>query len=329
MHKMKQLTRSLVLALLTSFLIIPASVNADGRQIALGISQIDDQNLAAVEANRAAVGRYPAIWTVWSDWGGGDKDFPSGFIGSLRGLGITPMVNWQPIAPESVADCSLWSLDTIINGNHDAYIREWAMAAAASGGTVLVRLMHEMNGYWFIWGWSRCTNTPEKFKQAWIHVWNIFRDVGATNVKFVWSIYGAFKLAEHYPGDQYVDYIGFTAFNWGPPTHKWSNDMLKHFKSPIKAIRRQVSKTKPMIAAEMGSAVAPANCRICDKAKYIRNGYPKVWRKWANLVAIVYFDIDMTALNVSQPNWRLDSPPSALASYAQIAAMPQFQGRIP
>ncbi|MEX2548352.1 MAG: glycosyl hydrolase [Chloroflexota bacterium] len=330
------MARILVSFLAASLLIIPASsgsvADAAVRQVALGVSVWDDQNPAEVDAHIAAVGTTPAIWTVWSDWGWADKNFPTAFMNELKSRGIVPMVNWQPIGPGD--ECSLWSLDPIINGVHDAYIRQWAQDAKAYGGRVIVRFAHEMNGYWFPWGASRCTNTPAKFKQAWIRIWNIFRGVGgegATNVKFLWSPYGTSQLKAHYPGKKYVDYAGFTAFNWGPnglsgaPSAPWRT-MKANYKTTVRAISR-VARRKPLIAAETGAAYLP-NCASCDKVAWIRTGYPAVYAKWPRIVAIVYFDIDLTVI-ANQPNWRLDSPAGALAAYRNVANDARFQGRIP
>ena len=336
---MKSITRSLALALFASLLIIPAAASATERRVALGISEYDvshvtvlDRNINAVEQNKAAVGRYPAIWAIWSDWGGPDKDFPSTFVSQLHDRGITPMFNWEPTNPNNPFDCNHFALQNTLNGDFYTYIRDWATAAKSFGHTILLRLAHEMNGNWFVWGENLCTNGDgAKYKLFWRYVWNIFQDVGATNVKFLWSIYGAHRIKAYYPGDAYVNYIGFTAFNWGPnpvgASAPWSNNMVNHFQGPIKAIRKKISKTIPMIAAEMGSAPPPANCSTCSKTKYIANGYPNVYAKWPQLVAIVYFDVDTRPSQ--QPDWRLSSPPSALAAYAAIAAQSRFQGTIP
>ncbi len=331
---MKHTVRLLTVALLAATIVLPASApatDARGRKVALGVSVAvaDSQTLAAVNDYTQSVGRAPALWAVWSDWGGSDGAFPTSFLNSLHSHYPTtvPMVNWEPIDPAHQTDCSHWSLDNIINGDHDSYILDWATAAKAYGGRLIVRFAHEMNGYWFIWGASRCTNTPAKFVAAWRHVWNIFSSVGATNVKFLWSIYGASHLRAYYPGNSYVDYVGLTAFNWGPSgsnnNQPWRS-MVVNFKPSMRALMR-VSR-KPIIAAEMGAANVPG-CSRCNKAAWISAGYPKVRAKWPRLVAMVYFDLDMRFVN--QPDWRLDSPSSTLTAYRAIVAKKGFQGTLP
>jgi mannan endo-1,4-beta-mannosidase len=324
---LKRAQRAIVLALLTA--IVGGGVGAAGvqaatpsRRISLGISNRDNQSVAALDASTAAIGRKPAIWAVWSDWGGTDKAFPTTFMNVLKARAIVPMVNWQPVDPVDRYDCTKWSLDNTIRGDHDAYITQWATDAKNFGGRVILRFMHEANGYWFVWGLGRCQNTPAKFKTAWRHVWQIFRNVGATNVKFLWSIYGKNQISQIYPGNGYTDYVGFTGFNWGPPMSAWET-MYNNFKGQVNALAALSSKG--IIAAEMGAADLPS-CATCDKAKYITDGYPAVYNAFPRLKAIVWFDIDMRFNQ--QPDWRLSSPPGALVAYKKIALDPRFQGKI-
>jgi beta-mannanase len=179
-----------------------------------------------------------------------------------------------------------------------------------------------MNGYWFIWGAGRCDNTAAKFVTAWRHVWNIFRGstgVGATNVKFVWSPYRT-NFANFFPGDSYIDFLGTTAFSWGPK--QWLT-MVEALSPSIKALSALPS-SKPIIAAEMGAAPYK-DCANC-KYNWILNGYPAVYDKWWRVVAIVYLDVDMRFND--QPNWRLNSPTNAFRAYQLVVADPRFQGYI-
>jgi hypothetical protein len=325
---MKRVTQALIAALVGLALVVPASTSAVDRQIALGVSMADNQNIDAVDAFTASVGRAPAIWAVWSSFGDGDSAFPTAFMQQLQARGIVPMVNWQPVGANP-DDCSLWSLDNILRGDFDAYIREWATAARDYGGRVIVRFAHEMNGYWFIWGDGRCTNTPSKFRQAWRHVWDIFKGpdgVGATNVKFLWSILGPRRAAKFYPGATYVDYTGISAFNWGP-----SNPRVSRPWRSLKYIVRKVMPVlnllgKPVIIGEMGVPYEPG-CSTCDKAAWITAGYNKMYTKWPRIVGMVYFNLDMTF--AAQPDWRLDVPPGAMDAYRSIVADPRFQGALP
>lgn len=324
--------RSTTIALIATLVVafaVGGTAAATTRQVALGVSMTDSASMAVVDDFTASVGRAPAIWALWSDWGAADNAFPTAAVQGLHTRGIVPMINWEPINPSDQNDCSNWSLDNIISGHHDSYIRDWATAARDAGGRVIVRFAHEMNGYWYIWGLNRCTNTGTKFKAAWRHVVNIFRGpngVGATNVRFLWSVFGTYKVWSVWPGRKYVDYMGFTAFNWAMPGHPSWRSMVKTMVPTMRAI--QGLSKKPIIVAEMGAGYKPS-CAYCDKVKYIAQGYPAVYAKWPRIVGMVYFNIDMSAISTTQPDWRLTSPPGAFDAYKLIVADERFQGAIP
>ena len=98
--------------------------------------------MSLADAYRTRVGHYPAMWMVWSDWGGPTGTFPTATMNAIKTRGMVPVVNWEPLNPSAPTDCANWSLDKIIDGSHDAYITAWAQAAKAYGGTVLVRFAH-------------------------------------------------------------------------------------------------------------------------------------------------------------------------------------------
>ena len=108
----------------------------------------------------------------------------------------------------------------MIEGHHDAYIREFAEAAKAWGHPFFLRFNWEMNGNWFPWSEGVNGNQPGEYVAAWRHVHDIFTQVGATNATWVWcpNVDPASKLhdlASLYPGDAYVDWTGLDGYNWG------------------------------------------------------------------------------------------------------------------
>ncbi len=296
------------------------------RSVALGVSMLPDTDLANFDAFTTSVGRAPAIWSLWDYWGGSASAFPdTTLLDGLRNGGAVPFVWWMPGDPNN-PDSASFRYSTIIAGDYDVYIRDWATAAQAWGGTILLRFAQEMNGPWFPWG-MRFNNTPKRFVKAWRHVWNIFRGpngVGATNVKFVWSPYapcanlGCASYASLYPGDKYVDYAGFSEFNWGGSS--WSS-MKKTFAPSMRALAAITSK--PVIVGETGSSPNGGN-----KAAWIAQGYPAVYSKFPKITAIVYFDVDARNNVDNQQDWRLTSQ-AALDAYAALLTEPRFEGSIP
>jgi hypothetical protein len=60
--------------------------------------------------------------------------------------------------------------------------------------------------------------TPADYVAAYIHIYNVFKSQGVTNVVWVWTptgysgYYGT--LSQYYPGDAYVDWLGYDPYNF-------------------------------------------------------------------------------------------------------------------
>jgi len=335
---------SLSLALVLALVLVSAPVSAAprepssshrtaaARQIALGVSMLPD-GADSYTAFKAATGNAtipaPALWSLWVNWADDSSAFPTAMVATLKKAGTVPLIFWQPTGYASPPNQSGAPLQqdcgtpytTIIGGAWDSYITTWATAAMNSKSRILVRFAHEMDGKWFPWGDTNCGNTPAGFMTMWKHVVSIFRTVGATNVKFVWSPYQArAKQVAFYPGNGWVDYIGFTVFNWAGahPPAAWT-DLVTGIKQATKNLT--YAGGKPWIVAETGSAEAPGHTR----ASWLTTGYKGVYSQLPKVAAIVYFDMDMTAV-AGQPDWSLGS--ADLSAYAALLKTKKFQGKI-
>ena len=292
------------------------------RRVALGVSMTAVGGLATAQAFTASVGRAPAIWSIWNDWGGPNNAFPdAGLLDGLRAQGSVPMIIWQPVDSAHLNNPS-YRYSRIASGAFDKYIRQWARDAKAWGGTVILRFAPEMDGYWFPWGMGRFTNTPARFVAAWRHIYNIFRGrhgVGARNVKFLWSPLRPCTCKKSlFPGNRYVDYVGMSAYNW-PTRTRPKMSMLQAYTK--KAHQLMKLSKKPIIVAETGTTG-----RGKDRATWIRNGYPAVYKALPRIKAIVYFNMDVRS--DGQPDWRLTEAAGTLAAYRKIVADKRFQGSV-
>jgi hypothetical protein len=338
---------SLLVALAVLFTAMPTAARS---KIALGVS---DPKRGALEEHLAEVQQYypahlapykPAMWSLWSSWGSRDGTgrrtclpgrgscyFPVEEADQLMQMGITPVVWWQP-TDDSASSKRFWSdYGIIASGRHDKYIRQWARALKSVAqknkgkGPILVRFAHENAGGWFPWSLKNWSNNPAKFKRAWRHIVKLFRKerVFRRHVRFVWSNYLPRKKS--YPGDKWVDYIGITILNFGAQK-KWK-PMPGQVRRGVR-LAKKVSRRKPVMLAEVASHYKGGN-----KARWIRNGYLKTYRKFPKVKAILYLDTNQPAAQgrLGHPDWRLVQPPngSALAAYANIAKRKAFQGHIP
>jgi hypothetical protein len=124
-------------------------------------------------------------------------------------MGRIPLVGWG---------CGVST--SIKSGAQDAVIRKTAEAMKAFGHDFFMRYCWEMDGdkrY-------KEVGSPEDFVAAWIRIYDIFKEVGADNVIWVWcGNANTFKNRnqhtnayawEYYPGDEYVDWVSADGYNW-------------------------------------------------------------------------------------------------------------------
>lgn len=172
------------------------------------------------------VGARPTMVMEFEQWHR-DRTLDEHFAEARRQGLASIMVTWEPWVPVP-ADLGReaqyvvqpeYSNATIASGALDEYIRSFATSAASSGLTVYLRHAHEMNGNWYPW-----SHDPENYVRAWRRIVDIFHEVGASNVKFVFSLNPSIWLNDddwlegavpYWPGADYVDYLGSTMINFG------------------------------------------------------------------------------------------------------------------
>ena len=303
------LTASLLFVLLT---LVQGSVAAE--KVALGVRLLEAPgNPQQIDEFAKLVGEKPAIVMWYKGWSDDKQDqFNAEEMNAVRKRGATPLITWEPWAGPD--DESGFALETIINGDHDAFVRTWAEAAARWGKPFYLRFAHEMNGDWYPWSPHVNGNSSEDYITAWRHVVDIFRDAGADNVLWVWSpnvIYpkAGISYQEVYPGDDYVDWLGLDGYNWGGDDWTSFRDL---FSDSYDAVT-QLSQ-KPLMIAETASAEAGG-----DKAAWITQGFLEdVPERFPRVRAIVWFNRD------KETDWRVESSEASLEAFRKVAASPLY-----
>ena len=77
---------------------------------------------------------------------------------------------------------------------------------------VLLRVGYEFDGAWNNYD-------PGQFKAAWRHIHDFLRNAGVSNVAYVYYTYGFANrdtLDQFWPGDDYVDWVGYSYFQMDP-----------------------------------------------------------------------------------------------------------------
>ncbi len=127
-------------------------------------------------------------------------------------------------------------LDEIIAGERDEQIRELGSWIKDSNRLVFLRIGYEFEGEWNNY-------EPELYKKAFRHIVEQFRMLNVNNYVTVWQSSGYFEdidyLLQWYPGDDYVDWLGYSYFDHDPA----------RVGSAMLAIARK--KNKPVMIAEV------------------------------------------------------------------------------
>ena len=281
--------------------------------LALGVWSGQPWEPGNLDAVTALLGRAPSVFLTYQGW---DHAFRASDMQEIAQRGAAHVVTWVP---------SGYDLKSIASGSHDAFIRDWAKDAAAWGGRIYLRPMHEMNGDWYSWGRGVNGNTPSEFVTAWRHMHDIFAAEGATNVKWVWSPnvrYGnEYPLADLYPGSGYVDWVALDGYNWGLDSHL-GQPAWQGFEAIFGATYREVTGVapgKPIMIAETASTENGGS-----KAQWILQTFLTDAPKYPAVRAMIWFNQADGA-----SNFKINSSAGSLASFIQVLNSATYSGRLP
>ena len=134
-----------------------------------------------------ATGTTPEVFDVFEAWSR-DRPLDRVVADAVAARGARLSITWEPWDVDvDKPQQPRYSLASIIDGRHDAYIDMYAQSIAAFGQPVTIRLMHEMNGNWYPWGSGVNGNDPGEFALAWQHVHDRFTALGVTDVQWLWA----------------------------------------------------------------------------------------------------------------------------------------------
>lgn len=152
------------------------------------------------------------------------------------------------------------------NSNHKKFM-QWLQRGAdflktltAEDGTkipVLFRPWHEHTGSWFWWGQANCT--ADEYKQLWIMTHNFFLSQGLDNLIWVYSpgsVYTKEEYMERYPGDEYVEMLGFDTYQSNIP--EGAAEYTKTLETMLEIITKLgQEKNMPIAVTETGLEAIP------------------------------------------------------------------------
>lgn len=274
------------------------------------------RNLNYIKQFESQTGKKPAMVMWYQDWA---QEFPQADAQSVIDYGAVPHIVWEPWY---WGDKEKIKLKDIISGKWDNYIRGWARSIREWGHPIFLRPAHEFNIDGYPWGVLNNDKDPGIYVKAFRHIVDVFRSEKATNVKWVWApmnysfpdeLWNDWEKA--YPGNDYVDWVGFDGYNWGT-TQSWSDwQAFKYlFRDQVRKARKLWPK-KPIMVAEFAAAEKGG-----DKAAWIKELPSYLKTSMRDIDAIIWFD------HKKETDWRIASSERSLAAFKAIMKDPLFTG---
>ena len=241
---------------------------------------------SGVTSFATATGVKPNLLMYYSSW---NEPFQVSFAKTAAEDGAVPLVQINPYGV---------SLAAVASGQYDSYLSAYAEAVRSYHHQVILSFGHEMNGNWYPWAHTHAS--PAAFVAAWRHIVTLFRQLGARNVTWLWTVNIIDEAGNipspdpWWPGSAYVTWVGIDGYYYSP-----SVTFASLFGPTITTVRELTRD--PILIAE--TAVAPAagqSTKIPDLFAGVR---------LYGLLGFVWFEVN---------NYRLSSP-GAVAAFHQGA----------
>jgi len=142
-------------------------------------------------------------------WGSG----PVGAYQTATGFGVSSLAIGLSITENDHPG----DLQRLVDGEYDEHIRHLALFMSLIEGPVYLRIGYEFDG-----AWNQGYEDAEKYKAAFKRIVDVLRGAQADNFETVWQAGAAVvdevidgrheDIRQWYPGDEYVDWMGFSWF---------------------------------------------------------------------------------------------------------------------
>jgi hypothetical protein len=239
-------------------------------------------------------GRQPNLVGYYSGW---KEPFQTSFAQTVSGHGAVTIMQWDP-TDASVAG--------IAAGEYDSYLRSFAISVRDFGKAVVIGFGHEMNATWYSWGYGHVR--PQTFVAAWRHIVRLFRDQGADNVTWLWTINADLPstgpIARWWPGGGYVTWVGIDGYYYRP-----ADSFGSVFGKTIGQVR--LLTHEPVLLSETGVG------QIAGQAAKIGELFTGIQQY--QTLGLVWFDIAQDG-GIYHQDWRIENSPAAEAAFRRGVA---------
>jgi mannan endo-1,4-beta-mannosidase len=231
----------------------------------------------------------PNLAGYYSGWA---EPFDTSFAQTIHKHGVIPFVQIDP---------TLASVSSIAAGVYDDYLRTYADSVRDFGHAVVIGFGHEMNAPTYSWGYG--TLPASTFVAAWRHIVTLFRDQGADNVTWLWTLQadrpGTGPIEAWWPGPAYVTWVGIDGYYYRP-----TDTFATVFGRTINQVRRFTQK--PVLLSE--TAVGPEAGQFNE----ILNLFAGM-RKYHTL-GLVWYD-NAQDDGIYHQDWRIENSTAARSAF--------------
>ncbi|MEX0660661.1 MAG: glycosyltransferase [Balneolaceae bacterium] len=246
-----------------------------------GITKIENVNYVSdqIEENFDIV----SLYIAWEK--DIESNFPNAILESVYQNKSIPMITWEPWLHsfEDEITGSAHVYDLISSGFFDDYISQFADKLKNLDMPVFLRFAHEFDNPFYPWFMSG-KEAETKFKDAWIHTYEIFKNSNAHNVIWIWNPWKAENLAEFYPGSEYVDWIGINILNYGA----YNMDGEWHdFESLYEPFHEELINlpSTPVVISEFGTLRDGQT-----QNQWIENAFSVIENDYTEIKSVIYFN---------------------------------------
>jgi hypothetical protein len=273
--------------------------------------------------------------------------------GAVVFLNLDPVIDDDPSSLVSEVNLNACQ---VLSGDYDNTIITFATQIKNWEQPLLFSFAGEMNGDWAGWSGAKnfgpgcsqtytetsdlygqygcvtetieCADGPERYRDMYRHIHDIFATEGVTNVTWVWVVnHESFpddgvhlwnQLTNYYPGDAYVDVISVDGYNWGRDELGGWRTFDEVFSETL-TILSNTYPTKPLIIGEFASAEGTTPI---SKANWITNAYSSITSTWPSIKAVVWYN----SPKGGDPTFPITSSIESLRAYREVIADPFFIG---
>jgi len=203
----------------------------------------------------------------------------------------------------------------VLSGKYDMFLRDYALTIKDFGHPVIFRLGNEMNGDWCPYAGYNTSRDPMVFKEFYRYIYSIFEEAGVNNTIWVWNpnaeSFPNFKWNDtlmYYPGDEYVDVVGLTAYNTGT-YYASKGEKWQEFDELYSNLYNEYYRNfgQPLMICEFASASHGG-----DKTQWVSSMFENI-KYYSNIKVAIWWDgRDRDANGNIARSYYIDDPVSVL-----------------